>query len=116
MSAVFLAVPLLDWFRPWQYRLSVAGERANRRAASSRSDARDATGLRHHARACSRAPRGLQFVKARGVRGDVVGVRPAFPQHEVQHAVEQHHVGAGLHGQVQVGDLGGVGAARVARR
>jgi hypothetical protein len=37
ISAAFLAVPLLDWFRPWQYRLSVAGEVANHRAAVSRS-------------------------------------------------------------------------------
>ena len=37
MSAAFLAVPLADWFRPWQYRLSVAGDCANRRAAVSRS-------------------------------------------------------------------------------
>ena len=29
ISAAFLAVPLLDWFRPWQYRLSVAGDVAN---------------------------------------------------------------------------------------
>ena len=29
ISAAFLAVPLLDWFSPWQYRLSVAGEVAN---------------------------------------------------------------------------------------
>jgi hypothetical protein len=32
-----LAVPLLDWFRPWQYRLSVAAEVANKRAAVSKS-------------------------------------------------------------------------------
>jgi hypothetical protein len=44
ISAAFLAVPLLDWFRPWQYRLKV-GPRwwewpsmpANQRAAVSRS-------------------------------------------------------------------------------
>ena len=38
-SAAFLAVPEDDWFRPWQYRLSVAGEVANHRAAVSRSSA-----------------------------------------------------------------------------
>ena len=37
ISAAFLAVPLLDWFRPWQYRLSVAAEVANILAAASRS-------------------------------------------------------------------------------
>ena len=46
ISAAFLAVPLLDWFRPWQYRLSVAGRGrevspapapANSRVACSRS-------------------------------------------------------------------------------
>ena len=36
-SAVFLAVPLDDWFRPWQYRLRVAADVAKRRVASSRS-------------------------------------------------------------------------------
>ena len=42
-------------------------------------------------------------------------VCPAFPQHDVQHAVEQHHVGARLQRQVQVGNFSGVGAARVAK-
>ncbi|MDT4836249.1 hypothetical protein FQZ97_699370 [compost metagenome] len=37
MSAAFFAVPLDDWFKPWQYRLNVAGEVANSRAAASRS-------------------------------------------------------------------------------
>ena len=37
ISAAFLAVPLLDWFSPWQYRLRVAAEVANSRAPSSRS-------------------------------------------------------------------------------
>ena len=36
ISAVFLAVPLLLWFRPWQYRDRV-GPRANQRAAWTRS-------------------------------------------------------------------------------
>ena len=40
-------------------------------------------------------------------------VDPAFPQHDVQHAVEQHHVGAGLDLQEQVGQLAAVGAPRV---
>ena len=59
------------------------------------------------------AYQGLERVKARGVCGDVLGVRPSLPQHQVQHAVEQHHVAAGLEGQEQVGHAGGVGAARV---
>jgi hypothetical protein len=43
ISAAFLAVPLLDWFRPWQYRLSVVraggwpSMPANQRAAVNRS-------------------------------------------------------------------------------
>ena len=41
---------------------------------------------------------GFQRLKAAGVGGNVGRVQPAFPQHEVQHAVEQHHVGAGLNG------------------
>ena len=50
----------------------------------------------------------LQRLKPRGVGGDVGVVDPAFPQHGVQQAVEQHHVGAGLQRQVEVGQLGGV--------
>ena len=41
------------------------------------------------------------------------GVEPAFPQHHVQHAVEERDVAAGLDRQVQVGDGGGLGAARI---
>jgi hypothetical protein len=37
ISVAFLAVPEDDWFRPWQYRLSVAAEVAKSRAVSSRS-------------------------------------------------------------------------------
>ena len=37
IKAAFLAVPLLLWFRPWQYKLRVAGEVANQRAACSKS-------------------------------------------------------------------------------
>ncbi len=37
ISAAFLAVPLVDWFSPWQYRLSVAPEVANIRAAANKS-------------------------------------------------------------------------------
>ena len=33
ISAAFLAVPLLLWFRPWQYRLSAGPLVANQRAA-----------------------------------------------------------------------------------
>ena len=60
------------------------------------------------------AHRGFERVKAAGVGRHVSGVNPAFPQHDVQQAVEQRHVGAGLQRQVQIGDFGGVGAARVA--
>ncbi|MNV35246.1 hypothetical protein D3C71_1266870 [compost metagenome] len=58
----------------------------------------DTAGLRH-AFGCVVAHQGLELVKARGVRSDVFGVRPTLPQHQVQHAVEQHHVAAGLDGQ-----------------
>ncbi len=37
MRVAFLAVPLVLWFRPWQYRLSVARDVANHRAAVARS-------------------------------------------------------------------------------
>ncbi len=60
---------------------------------------RDAAHLRDLVRRAL-AHRGLQRVEAVGVRRDVLRVDPAFPQHQVQHAVEQHHVGAGLDGQV----------------
>ena len=40
-------------------------------------------------------------------------IRPAFPQHQMQHAVVQHHVGAGLDLQKQVGLRCGVGAPGV---
>ena len=48
------------------------------------------------------------------MRGNVGGVRPALPQHDVQHAVEQTHVGTGLNWQVQIGNFSCVGAARIA--
>jgi hypothetical protein len=66
-----------------------------------------------HPLGCAVAHQAFECLEAAGVRVDVAGVGPAFPQHDVQHAVEQHHVGAGVDAQVQVGDLGGVGAARV---
>ncbi len=71
-----------------------------------------ATDLRH-VLGCAAAHQRLEIVEAAGVGGDVVGVGPAFPQHDVQQAVEQHHVGARLQRQIQVGQFGGVGAARV---
>ena len=72
----------------------------------------DAADLRH--RVGRAVPhRGLQFFKTLGVRRHIGGVQPALPQHQVQHAVEQHHIGAGLNGQMQVGTIGRVGAARV---
>ena len=66
ISAAFLAVPLLDWFRPWQYRLSVA--RASREQARRReqvllvdaADLRDLVGR-------GVAHRGLERVEAAGV-------------------------------------------------
>ena len=44
---------------------------------------------------------------------DELVVDPAFPQHDVQHAVEQHHVGAGLNRQKQIRQLDRVSTARV---
>ena len=51
--------------------------------------------------------------EARGVRVDVGAVCEVFPQHDVQQRVVQHDVGARQQRQVQVGLLGGLGAARV---
>jgi threonine/homoserine efflux transporter RhtA len=68
ISAAFLAVPLLDWFRPWQYRLSVAGEVANhaRGAVNQVFLLLIAAGLRHQVGRAV-AHRGFQRVKAGGV-------------------------------------------------
>ena len=55
----------------------------------------------------------LQGLKTLGVRGDVARLRPAFTQHQVQQAMKQHHVRARLQRQVQVGQLGRVGASRI---
>jgi hypothetical protein len=55
----------------------------------------------------------LERLEAARVGGDVGGVEPPLPQHHVQHAVEQRHVGAGQDRQEQVGGVGGLGAARI---
>ena len=39
---------------------------------------------------------GFKGFKAGGVIADVGVVQPAFPQHDVQHAVKQRDIGAGL--------------------
>ena len=57
----------------------------------------DAAGVRHHLRRAV-AHGGLECLKALRVLGHKGGVQPAFPQHQVQHAVEQHHIGTGLEG------------------
>lgn len=62
---------------------------------------------------CGIAHQLFQVRKARGVLGDVVMVYPAFPEHDVQHAVKKQHVGARLQGQVQVGHFRRLGAAWV---
>ncbi len=49
--------------------------------------------------------------EALGVRRDEGAVDPAFAQQQVQQAMKQGHVGARANAQVQVGQLGGVGAA-----
>ena len=40
-------------------------------------------------------------------------IQPALPQHQVQHAVEQHHIGARLDLQKQIRRLGRIGAAHI---
>ena len=72
-------------------------------------EAGDARGLLRRAVAY----RVAQRLEAAGVRGDVGRVDPAFPQHDVQQAVEEGHIGARQQLQVQVGHLGGFGAPRV---
>ncbi len=66
-----------------------------------------------HPRGRAVAHGGLECLEARGVRRDVAGIHPALPEHEVQHAVAEHDVGAGQDGQVQVGHRRRFGAARV---
>ena len=61
-------------------------------------------GLLHHR---------LQGLKTLGVRGNIGWLRPAFTQHQVQQAMEQHHVRARLQRQVQIRQFGRVGAARI---
>ena len=73
----------------------------------------DAAGLRHQLGRVV-AHGGFKVVKAVGVRCDVGCVNPPLPQHDVQHAVEEHHVGAGLQRQVQIGNASGISLARVA--
>ena len=73
----------------------------------------DAAGLCNHV-GCAVAHGGLELVKAAGVFGNKAGVHPAFPQQGVQHAVEQHDIGARLDRQEQVGNAGRIGAARIA--
>ena len=57
---------------------------------------------------------GFESFEAFCVVRDVGRVNPSLPQHEVQHAVEQHHVGTRLDLQKQVGYLGGIGASHIA--
>ena len=61
------------------------------------------------------ANRGFQLIKATGVRRNPGVVSPAFPQHDMQHAVKQAYISAGLNRQIQIGNFGRVGAARVAK-
>ena len=60
-----------------------------------------------------RAHQRLQFREAGGVPLDEVRIDPALPDRRVQHAVEQRDVAARLDREVQVGELGRLGAARV---
>ena len=54
-----------------------------------------------------------RFVRALGVAGDELRMRLVVIVQIHQQAVEQHAIGAGAHGQVQVGEIGAGGAARV---
>ena len=55
----------------------------------------------------------LQSFKATGVSSNVGGLRPALGQHDVQQTMKEHHISAGLNGQMQVSHVGCIGAARV---
>ena len=58
---------------------------------------------------------GFECIKAGGMGRNVGGVNPAFPQHDVQHPVEERDVRAWLNRQVEVSNLCRIGAARVAK-
>ena len=55
----------------------------------------------------------LQSFKATGVGSNVGGLRPALGKHDVQQTMKEHHIGAGLNGQMQVSHVGCIGAAWV---
>ena len=55
----------------------------------------------------------LQSFKATGVRCNVGSLRPALGQHDVQQTVKEHHIGAGLDGQMQVSHVSCIGTAWV---
>ena len=44
---------------------------------------------------------------------DVIALYPPLPKHDVQHAVEEAHIRAGLDGQVQIAHLRCVGLAGI---
>ena len=92
------------------------GQKARRAADQARAGLqvghRDATQFADHLRGVV-AHQGLEGIEAFGVLVDKAPVDPAFPHEDMQQAVEQGHVGAGLQGQVQVGQFAGVGAPRI---
>jgi hypothetical protein len=54
-----------------------------------------------------------QLGKAFGMRCDKCGIDQFFPQTQMQHAVEQRHIGARQNRQMQIGVTRGIGAARI---
>ena len=55
--------------------------------------------------------RGANLIETAGVIADERVVGEAFPEHHVQHRVQQGDIGAGQQGEMQVGNGGGVGPA-----
>ena len=74
----------------------------------------DAANLRHMLGRIV-AHQSFERFKALRVSGDVSGIQPAFPEHDVQQAVEQGDIGAGQQRQIQIGNLSGISFARVSK-
>ena len=51
---------------------------------------------------------GLQVLKALRVLGNELRFDPPLPEHDVQHAIKEHHIRARLNGQMQIRTAGGV--------
>ncbi|VFT12230.1 Uncharacterised protein [Pseudomonas aeruginosa] len=112
ISALFLALPVLDWLSPMHQSERKRGERPIHSGAALQVGAVDAADVGDGGRGVV-AHQFLQVGETLGMLGDERTVDPVLPEQDMQDAVEQCDVGAGQQRQVQVGQLAGVGAPRV---